>query len=91
LTDLNDNLKSRYSSGLTHLNIEYFDDETIASDYFQKVGNASVVEADKMFVHYRGTYTLNQTSGYNKLQWNESPVSLPPGVDNNHWVTLKTY
>ncbi len=93
LIDLNDSLKGTYSSGLTHLTIEYFDNETIASDYFQKIVNASTTEADKMFVHYRATYTLNQTSGLNKLEWNEPPASasLPAGVDNNNWVTLKTY
>lgn len=93
LIDLNDSLKSTYSSGLTHLTIEYFDDETIASDYFQKIVNVSNAQADKMFVHYRATYTLNQTSGFNKLDWNEPPTSasLPAGVDNNHWVNLKTY
>lgn len=93
LTDINDSLKTTYSSGLTHLTIEYFDDEAVSTDYFQKIINASASEGDKMFVHYRATYTINQTSGVNKLEWNEPPTSasLPAGVDNNKWITIKTY
>ena len=93
LIDINDNLIATYQSGLTHLTIEYFDDEAISTDYFKKVINASASESDKMFVHYRANYTLNQTSGLNRLEWNEPPASasLPAGVDNNKWLTIKSY
>ena len=59
LIAINDNLIEDYSKGLTHLNIEYFDDETIASDYFQKISKVSEAEGDKLFKHYLGTYTMN--------------------------------
>ena len=78
---INDNLISDYSSGLTHLNIEYFDDEVIAADYFQKLSQVSEAEGEKLFKHYIGTYTMNKTTGYNKLQINEG----------NNWVTIKEY
>jgi len=81
LIAINDSLIKEYSKGLTHLNIEYFDDEVIASDYFQKISKVSEAESDKLFKHYLGTYTMNQTTGYNELGFNE----------NNNWTTIKKY
>jgi len=81
LIAINDNLIKDYSKGLTHLNIEYFDDEVIASDYFQKISKVSEAESDRLFKHYLGTYTMNKTTGYNELGFNE----------NNDWTTIKKY
>ncbi len=78
---INDNLITSYSSGLTHLNIEYFDDEAIATDYFQKISKVSEAEGEKLFKHYIGTYTMNKTTGYNKLEFNEE----------NNWIIIKEY
>lgn len=81
LIAINDSLIEDYSKGLTHLNIEYFDDEVIASDYFQKISKVSETESDRLFKHYLGTYTMNKTTGYNELGFNE----------NNDWTTVKKY
>ena len=78
---INDNLINGYSNALTHLNIEYFDDEVIAVDYFQKLSQVSEAEGEKLFKHYIGAYTMNKTTGYNKLKFNEG----------NNWVTIKEY
>ncbi len=78
---INDSLINSYSGGLTHLTIEYFDDEVIAADYFQKLSKVSEAEGEKLFKHYIGTYTMNKTTGYNKLNFNEE----------NNWVTIKEY
>lgn len=78
---INDNLINDYSSGLTHLSIEYFDDEVIAADYFQKVSQVSETEAEKLFKHYIGSYTMNKTTGYNELEFNEE----------NNWIIIKQY
>ncbi|MFA5024473.1 MAG: hypothetical protein WC523_05990 [Patescibacteria group bacterium] len=78
---INDDLIKTYSTGLDILNIEYFDDEKIASDYFQKISKVSETESDRLFKHYLGTYTMNKTTGYNELGFNE----------NNNWTTIKKY
>ncbi|MFH1444168.1 MAG: hypothetical protein ABIG34_02145 [Candidatus Peregrinibacteria bacterium] len=78
---INDSLISKYARGLTHLNIEYFDDEAIAADYFQRLSQVSETEGDKMFKHYIGTYTMNKTTGYNKLGFHVG----------DGWVTIKEY
>jgi hypothetical protein len=78
---INDDLIDTYSKGLTHLYIEYFDDETIANDYFQKISQVSEAEGDELFKHYIGTYKMNKTSGLNALNFNE----------NNNWITIKEY
>ena len=82
---INDKLIKDYSSGLTHLNIDYFDDEEIAANYTQRIldlnEQGKEKEADDLFKHYLANYTMNNSSGYNKLEYNES----------NDWVVIKTY
>jgi len=78
---INDKMISNYKSNLTHLNIDYFDNESIAVDYFQKIGTVSEAEGDRMFSHFRAGYTMNTVSGFNKLEYNE----------NGDWKTIKSY
>jgi hypothetical protein len=78
---INDELINIYQKGLTHLYIEYFDDETIASNYFEKIWQVSEAEGDELFKHYIGTYKMNKTSGLNNLNFNA----------NNNWITIKEY
>ncbi len=56
---INDSLIKQYSKWLTHFFIDYFDDEAIATGYFQKILKVSETEADELFKHYIWTYTMN--------------------------------
>lgn len=78
---LNESIINQYKSSLTHFNVDYFDDESVSKDYFQKVVSASETEADAMFGHYKATYVFNSTSGLNQLQFNV----------NGDWKTIKNY
>ncbi|MFA5106758.1 MAG: hypothetical protein WC497_00340 [Patescibacteria group bacterium] len=82
---INDSLISQYSSGLTHLTIEYFDDETVSGDYFSKITDLlsqdKTTEADNLAKHYLATYTMNTVSGLNQLEYKE----------NGELVSIKNY
>jgi hypothetical protein len=71
------------NKGLTHLNIEYFDDKELAMSYFDKQMDDTIsrIEKDKMFTHYIASLTYNTVSGYKVLKKNQ----------NNDWVELKKY
>ena len=71
------------NKGLTHLNIEYFDDRELAASYFDKQLDEKIskAEKDKMFTHYIASLTYNTVSGYKVLKRNQ----------NNNWVELKKY
>jgi hypothetical protein len=81
IIEINNDLINTYSKGLTHLNIDYFDDEEIAKTYFDKINQLTESEADELFKHYRATYKMNNTSGMNVLSLNE----------NNNWTKVKEY
>lgn len=76
---LNDSFYNKYQSS-SFLFINYFNDKTIAVDYFDKINTVSEEEADEMFTHYVANFKKNP-NGMNTLFFNE----------NGDWNTLKNY
>lgn len=69
LIKLNDKLLAQYKPGLTHLYIDYFNDKTAATDYFNKQSNPNISEAEKdqLYTHYIANMVYNTTSGLKQL------------------------
>lgn len=83
LIKLTDKLFEENKKGLTHLTIDYFDDKELASDYFSKLSDERITEAEKdtMFTHYIAGFQYNTVTGYKVLQKNQ----------DGNWVELKKY
>jgi len=84
LIAINDEVFDKYKSGKTHVFINYFDDKTIASSYFDKIAdlNTSEAESKTLSRHYIANMKYNESSGLKKLFKND-------GGDN--WTDIKSY
>ncbi len=69
LIKLNDKLLDQYKPGLTILYIDYFNDKTVASDYFSKQNDPNISEAEKdqLYTHYIANLVYNTNSGLKEL------------------------
>ncbi len=79
LIQVNNGLVKAYKENLTHLSIDYFDDENIAQDYFKKIVDPSISdkEKDRLFSHYIAGFTYNSVTGYKKLEKHGKTVDEP--------------
>ena len=80
---LTDKLLDENKEGLTHLMIDYFDDQLLASNYFDQLLDEKISETkkDEMFTHYVANLRYNTTTGNKVLVRNQ----------NSDWLELKRY
>ncbi len=66
---LNDMLLEKYKPGKEIVFIRYFDDKTIAKDYFKKQLDESISEEEKnrLYTHFIADMKYNTTTGYKQL------------------------